>query len=377
MTGAASGVSETTSSGVERVHNFSAGPAALPLEVLEEARRDLVDIDGSGIGVLEHSHRGGVFDRVMAETQDLCREIAGIPDDYHVLFMQGGATLQFLTVPMNLLRPGGTADYLNTGVWSKKAIKEAEAFGRVNVVCSSEESNFDHIPPRDAWGFSSDAAYCHFTSNNTIFGTEFHAEPEHPAGAPLVCDMSSDVFSRPLDVSKYGLIYAGAQKNLGPAGCALVIARKGLVDRAREDAPAILRYKTYADQDSRPNTPNTFAIYLMGRVFSWIKSRGGLAAIGEANARKARSLYRVLDGSPFYKPTVSDPGSRSNMNVCFRCADETLEGRFIAEAEAAGLRNLKGHRSVGGMRASIYNAVSEESVEALIGFMREFERVNG
>ncbi|GAB4549630.1 MAG: 3-phosphoserine/phosphohydroxythreonine transaminase [Phycisphaerales bacterium] len=363
-----------TTTATDRIHNFSAGPAALPAEVLEEARGDIWNIAGSGIGILEHSHRGKVFDRVIEEAEAACRRVGNIPDDYAVLFMQGGATLQNAIVPANLLPEGGTADYLNTGEWSTKSIKEAKLYGNVHVVASSEDENFSYIPDPSTHHFSDNAAYCHFTENNTIFGTEFHDLPKAPA--PLVSDASSDIFSRPIDVTKYGVIYAGAQKNLGPAGCALVIIRKDLVGKHRAGTPTLLRYDVMMDKGSRPNTPNTFAIYLMGRVFAWIEREGGLAAMGERNDAKAKLLYDFLDASDFYRATAK-PGSRSNMNVCFRCTDEAHEAAFISEATNAGLANLKGHRSVGGMRASIYNAVPMESVEALVGFMKDFASKNG
>jgi phosphoserine aminotransferase len=357
----------------DRVFNFSAGPAALPEPVLEEARRDLWNIDASGVGILEHSHRGKVFDRVIAEAEEGCRRLANIPDDYAVLFVQGGATLQNAMVPLNLLPEGGSADYLNTGAWSKKSIKEAQMYGDVHVVCSSEDRNFCYIPDPSTHDFSDDAAYCHFTENNTIFGTEFHELPK--ATSPLVSDASSDIFSRPIDVTKYGLIYAGAQKNLGPAGCALVIVRRDLIGRHRPTTPTMLRYEVYAEQGSRYNTPNTFAIYLMGRTFAWIEREGGLEAMGERNRAKADALYTYLDSTDFYHATA-DLGSRSNMNVCLRCADESLEPAFIEEATKAGLASLKGHRSVGGMRASIYNAAPMAAVEALVAFMKDFASRN-
>ncbi len=355
----------------ERVFNFSAGPAALPESVLTEAQRDLWNIAGSGIGILEHSHRGKVFDAVLDDAIAACRSLANISDDYEILFIQGGASLQNAMVPANLLPVGGVADYINTGAWSKKSIAEAKMYGNVNVAATSEDRNFCYIPSGEQTSFSPDAAYCHFTENNTIFGTEFASLPQ--TGAPLVSDASSDIFSRPIDVSKYGLIYAGAQKNLGPAGCALVIVRKDLLGKHRANTPTMLRYDIHADKGSRYNTPNTFAIYLMGRVFRWIESEGGLAAMGAHNQEKAAVLYDHLDSTAFFSATA-DAGSRSNMNVCFRCAKEELESTFIAEAAEAGMANLKGHRSVGGMRASIYNAFPKAGVEALVSFMKEFER---
>ena len=360
-----------------RVHNFSAGPAALPESVLEEARRDLWDLHNTGIGILEHSHRGGAFDQVIDEAEADCRRLANIPDNYKVLFLQGGASHQFFMIPANFLTKDRSADYLNTGVWSKKAIAEAKLYGSVHTVCSSDDKNFSYIPTPDKHKFSPNAAYCHFTSNNTIFGTQFRTEPMPPANTPLVCDASSDIFSRKIDISKYALIYAGAQKNLGPAGCALVIIRDDLAQSGATDIPTMLQYRTHIDEGSRYNTPNTFAIYLMGRVFKWILAQGGLAGIEDINEQKAKLLYDELDNSDFYFPTVTDHGSRSRMNICFRIRDEALEKPFIQQAEAAGLRNLKGHRSVGGMRASIYNAISIDSVRALINFMHDFEKKNG
>ena len=354
----------------QRVYNFSAGPAVLPEDVIEQAKRDLWDIKGSGIGVLEHSHRGEVFDSVMEEAELLCREVGNIPDDYAILYMQGGATLQNAAVPMNLLPEAGAADYLNTGAWSKKSIKEAKLYGNVNVVASSEDRNFCYIPAPDTHSSSEDAAYCHFTPNNTIFGTEFKALPE--AKSPLVADASSNIFSRPIDVTRYGLIYAGAQKNLGPAGCALVIIRKDLIGKHRPTTPTMLRYDVCYEGGSRHNTPNTFAIYLMGRVFAWIKANGGLEGMARCNDAKAKLLYDHIDSTDFFKGTV-DPDSRSAMNACFRCEREDLESEFIKQAEEAGLRNLKGHRSVGGMRASLYNAMPESGVHALVAFMKDFE----
>jgi len=364
----------TTATGTRTI-NFSAGPAALPEEVLRRAQDALWDIDGSGIGILEHSHRGKVFDRVIEDAERLCREVAGIPDGYHVLFLQGGASTQFFQVPMGFLGTGQTADYLITGEWSVKAAKEAKRFGAVHEVCSGEATNFSAIPDRSSWRFSDKAAYCHFTSNNTIFGTEFFEEPEHPSGAPLICDASSDIFSKPIDVSRYGLIYAGAQKNLGPAGCALVIISKELADRGAADIPTMMRYSMHAEKGSRYNTPNTFAIYLMGEVFSWIAANGGLEGMERRNREKADLLYDALDASELFYATV-DPPSRSRMNICFRCRDEALEPVFIEEATAAGLANLKGHRSVGGMRASTYNALTVAHVRALVDFMRDFESRN-
>lgn len=357
-----------------RSHNFSAGPAALPEPVLRKAQADLWDLMGTGIGVCEHSHRGGAFDTVIAEAEADCRKLANIPDNYKVLFLQGGATMQFGMIPMNLLTKSQTADYLNTGEWSTRAIKEAQKFGNVNVVCTSEDKNFSYIPAESARKYSAGAAYCHFTSNNTIFGTQFDAEPKSPAGVPLICDASSDIFSRPIDVSKYAMIYAGAQKNLGPSGCALVIMRDDLVEKGPKDLPVMLQYRVHAKDGSRHNTPNTFAIYLMGQVFKWMQEQGGLPAFAKLNQAKADLLYGYLDQSKVFYATA-EKGSRSRMNICFRCrGGEDHEKAFLKAADAAKLLNLKGHRSVGGMRASLYNAVSIDSVKALIAAMEKFEK---
>lgn len=359
---------------MQRKFNFSAGPAVLPEPVLAEARDNLLSLGETGVGILEHSHRGKAFLKVYEETVSLVRDVGSVPDDYDVLFLQGGASLQFCMLPMNLLSPKQTADYLVTGSWSQKAIREAARFGEANVVCSSEESNFDHIPEERR--YSPRPVYVHFTSNNTIFGTQFRSEPDLPDGAFLACDASSDIFSRPIDVSKYGLIYAGAQKNLGPAGVTLVIIRKDLVDRGSHDLPAMLQYRTHAEKDSMFNTPPTFGIYVMGLVMKWLKSEGGLQAIGERNRRKAGKLYEHLDDSPLFKPTAAKD-SRSLMNVTFVSGNAELDAKFVSEASQQGLETLKGHRSVGGMRASLYNAFPPEGVDALVDFMREFEAKNG
>jgi phosphoserine aminotransferase len=346
----------------------------LPVEVLEEARENLLSLGSTGIGILEHSHRGKAYMAVHEEVEALCRELAGIADDYHVLFLQGGASLQFSMVPMNLLGPvaeaGATADYLVTGAWSQKAVVEARRCGTVHVACTSEDRNFCYIP--GTCTFSRQPAYVHFTSNNTIFGTEFQTEPEIPVGVPLVCDASSDIFSRPLPVAKYALIYAGAQKNLGPSGVTLVIIRKDLVVRGPKELATMLQYRTYADEHSLYNTPPTFGIYIMGLVLKWIKKQGGLPAIERANREKADKLYRFLDGSRRFRATV-DRDCRSRMNVTFVTGDAALDDKFATTAKKAGLDGLKGHRSVGGMRASLYNAFPPAGVDALLEFMREFE----
>ncbi|HYE01843.1 MAG TPA: 3-phosphoserine/phosphohydroxythreonine transaminase [Phycisphaerales bacterium] len=360
-----------------RIFNFSAGPGVLPEEVLRQAQQDLWDIDGSGIGVLEHSHRGKVIDRVWDEAEKDTRELAGIPGNYKVLWLTGGASSQFFQVPMNLLPRGGTADYLVTGHWAKKAQEEAAKFGTAHVACSSEDRNFSYIPGPQQTRYSASPAYVHFTSNNTIFGTEWTGEPQGlPAGAPLVCDMSSDMFARPVDVSRYGLIYAGAQKNLGPAGVTLVIIREDLLERAPKELPTMLQYRVHAKEGSRYNTPPVFAVYMVGLVLKWIRANGGLAGMARRNQEKARHIYDVLDSSSFFRGTAERP-SRSLMNICFRTPGEDLDEKFVKEAKAAGFDGLKGHRSVGGMRASVYNAFPPEGARALAQFMRDFETRNG
>jgi phosphoserine aminotransferase len=360
----------------DRIYNFSAGPAVLPEPVLRKSQEAIWNVAGSGIGIMEHSHRGKVFDRIINEAEAACRSLAGIPDDYHVLFLQGGASLQFAMIPMNLLPADRTGDYLLTGVWAQKAVKEAKVLGRtVHIAASSEATNFDRIPAPGEIAYSPRPAYVHLTTNNTIFGTQWKSEPAVPAGVPLMADTSSDMYSRPIDVRKYGLIYAGAQKNLGPSGVVLVIIRKDLVDAGPKTLPTMLQYRTFAADRSLYNTPPTFGIYIMGEVFKWIQGQGGLAAMAEHNGAKAKLLYDYIDASDFFRGTVQ-PDSRSVMNVCFRAPTEELEARFIAEATRRGLDGLKGHRSVGGMRASIYNACPKAAVEALVAFMKEFEQAN-
>jgi len=356
---------------MSRIYNFSAGPAVLPEPVLKEAQEALWDLSGTGIGVAEHSHRGKAFDAVLKKAVADCRQLAGIPDNYHVLFLQGGASQQFSMAPMNLLSKDQTADYLITGAWSQKAVKEAKRHGGVHEACSSADQNFNYIPKSAS--YSSSPAYVHFTSNNTIFGTQFRSEPEVPDGTPLVCDASSDIFSRPIDVSKYGLIYAGAQKNLGPSGITLVIVRDDLVQSGPKDLDTMLQYRTHAENDSCYNTPPTFGIYLMGRVFAWLLDLGGLEAIEQQNEAKAQKLYDYLERSSLFHSTA-ETSSRSRMNVTFVTGDESIDKEFIAAATKAGFDGLKGHRSVGGMRASIYNAFPPAGVDALVEFMQEFER---
>ena len=356
-----------------RVYNFSAGPAVLPEEVLKTARAAIWDFNESGIGILEHSHRSAEFSAVIASAEARMRKLAEIPDEYAVLFLQGGASSQFFMVPMNLLPDGGTADYLVTGAWSKKALKEAARFGEVHTACSGEENQFTAIP--DQVTFSEKPAYVHYTSNNTIFGTQWEQTPRTPSGVPLVCDASSDILSRPIEVRKHGLIYAGAQKNLGPAGLTVVILRKDLAERAPKSLPTMLQYRTHIENGSLFNTPPSFAIFVLNEVLAWIEQQGGLRAMQDKNRAKAGLLYRYLDDSDlFYTPVPV--GSRSQMNVCFLLRDPSLTDAFVEQATARGLSGLRGHRSVGGMRASIYNAFPQAGVTALVAFMKEFEEAH-
>lgn len=360
---------------VHRIYNFSAGPAVLPLPVLEEAQRDLVALPGVGMSVMEISHRSKPFDEILFNAEADMRALAGIPDGYKILFLQGGASTQFSMVPMNLLTAGATADYIVTGDWGKKALKEAKKVGKTAVAATTEPTNFDHIPAQSDITLTPGAAYVHMTSNNTIHGTEWHHLPD-VGGAPLVCDTSSDMFSRPIDVTQYGLIYAGAQKNLGPSGVTVVIIREDLLARSADTLPTMLNYRVHAENGSRYNTPPAFGIYILGLVLKWLKGVGGLAAIEQVNIRKADALYAELDRSGFWRPHARKD-SRSRMNVTFRLPTEELEATFAKDATAAGFDGLKGHRSVGGMRASIYNAFPEEGITALVAFMREFERTHG
>jgi phosphoserine aminotransferase len=363
---------------VHRVYNFSSGPAVLPLPVLEEAQRDLVALPGVGMSILEVSHRSKAFESVISQTEADIRALANVPSGYKVLFLQGGASTQFSMVPMNLLGAGQTADYIDCGSWAEKAIKEARKVGLVNVAASTKAETYSRLPRQEEIRLTPGAAYVHVTSNNTIEGTQYRAMPE-TGGAPLVADTSSDMFSRPLDVSKYGLIYAGAQKNLGPAGVTLVIVREDLLQRSVEKnatLPTMLNYAVQAESGSLYNTPPVFPIYVVGLVAKWLRAQGGLAAIEKVNERKAAKLYAELDRSGFYRGTA-EKASRSLMNVTFRLPSEELEKLFVKEATAAGLDGLKGHRSVGGMRASIYNAFPEEGVAALVAFMKDFEAKHG
>jgi phosphoserine aminotransferase len=360
---------------MSRVFNFSAGPAILPEEVLEKAASEMKDWNGSGMSVMEMSHRGKEFISIAEKAEKDLREILNVPQKYKVLFLQGGATSQFAMVPLNLLKGKKTADYINTGQWSKKAIAEAKRYCAVNIVATAESSNFTTIPPRSEWNLDPDAAYVHYTPNETIGGVEFHFIPE-TGDVPLVADMSSTILSRPIDVSKFGLIYAGAQKNIGPAGLTIVIIREDLIGEAMPNAPMMFSYKTHADNGSMYNTPPTFAWYIAGLVFDWIKRKGGLNAMAEINKRKAEKLYAFIDGSAAYRNPV-DTQYRSWMNVPFTLKKPDLDSKFLEEAKASGLIALKGHRSVGGMRASVYNAMPEEGVDALIAYMREFEKKHG
>ena len=326
------------------------------------------------MSVMEMSHRGAEFVRIAAEAEADLRKLAAIPANYKVLFLQGGATMHFSAVPMNLLRGRKKADYVNTGEWSKKAIAEAKKYCEVNVAASSEDRNFTYVPKQSAWKLSKDAAYVHVCTNETIGGLEFHWTPD-TGELPLVADMSSHILSKPLDIRKYGLVYAGAQKNIGPAGLVVVIVREDLLGQALPDTPNVLNYKLMADADSMLNTPPTFSVYLAGLTFKWLLERGGLAAVEKANIAKAKRLYDYIDGQDFYSNPIA-PEDRSRMNVPFRLKADSLDGKFLAEAEARGLSQLKGHRSVGGMRASIYNAMPMEGVEALVEFMEEFRRKN-
>ena len=359
-----------------RVFNFAAGPAMLPTAVLEQVQAELLDWQGSGASVMEVSHRSKAFMAVAEEAGSLLRELLAVPPNYRVLFVQGGARGQFAAVPMNLSRPGASADYVNTGLWSKLAISEAQRFAlTVNVVADETSSGYTTVPAAGSLRATAGAAYCHYTPNETIGGVEFPYVPD-TGGVPLVADMSSSILSRPIEVAKFGLIYAGAQKNLGPAGLVLVIVREDLLGRARPGTPSVWDYQAMADEGSMLNTPPTFAWYVAGLVLRWLKAEGGLGVMAERNRAKAQRLYDAIDGSGFYSNPVART-CRSWMNVPFTLADPQLDQRFLSEANAAGLSNLAGHRSVGGMRASLYNAMPLAGVEALVAFMREFARRHG
>lgn len=364
-----------------RIYNFSAGPAVLPEEVLLEAQKDLFALPGVGMSILEISHRSKTYDAIHQEAKEGLKQLLNIPDDYVILFLQGGASLQFSMVPLNLMPPKNKADYILTGSWSKKAMKEAKRVGTVNVAATTEEGEgdkkyFKRIPKQSELKLDPDAAYVHFTSNNTIFGTEWSTEPE-VGNVPLVCDASSDILSKPIDVKKYGLIYAGAQKNMGPSGVTLVIIRKDLLERSQDSLHTMLNYKIHAENDSLYNTPNTFGIYIIKLVTKWLLGLGGLEEMYKINKKKAQLLYDCIDQSGGFYKGHAETDSRSLMNVTFNLATEELEKKLIDEATKAGFSGLKGHRSVGGLRASIYNAFPVKGVEALVDFMKDFQKRNG
>jgi phosphoserine aminotransferase len=366
-----------TTTTLNRVHNFGAGPAALPVPVLERVQAEMLDYAGTGMSVMEMSHRSAAFEAIIQGAEADLRSLLGLGGDHAVLFLQGGASLQFATVPANLRPAGASADYVLSGHWSKAALKEAQKSGSTRIAGSTESSGFDRVPAQGELDLDPEAAYLHFTSNNTIYGTQWAIDPEPPAGVPLVCDASSDALSRPVDVSRHGLVYAGAQKNLGPAGVTLVIVRCDLLERTPGGLPAVLDYRLMAENKSLYNTPPTFAIYVVGLVLRWIAELGGLAAIARRNEEKAALLYDAIDGSGGFYRGHAQPASRSRMNVTFRLVSEELEKAFLKQAQAEGFDGLKGHRSVGGLRASIYNACPPESVRALATFMRDFQGRRG
>jgi len=355
-----------------RKFNFSAGPAMLPTAVMERAQQEMLDWNGSGMSVMEMSHRGKEYMSIATKAEQDLRDVMAIPDNYKVLFLQGGASAQFAMVPLNLLGDKQSADYINTGIWSKKAITEAKRYGTINIAADTSDNGFTTVPSQAELKLNPDAAYVHYTPNETIAGVEFDYIPE-TGDVPLVADMSSTILSRAIDVSKFGVIYAGSQKNIGPAGLAIVIIREDLLGKASAQTPAMFNYETHASNGSMYNTPATYSWYMAGLVFAWLKERGGLTAMGEVNKRKADKLYAVIDNSDFYANPVP-ANARSWMNVTFTLADSDLDSVFLAGAAERGLITLKGHRSVGGMRASIYNAMPEEGVDALVAFMQEFER---
>lgn len=359
----------------KRAYNFCAGPAALPEEVLLQAQAELLDWHGKGLSIMEMSHRGAEYTAVAAEAEQDLRDLLLIPNNYKVLFLQGGASQQFAQIPLNLMRDDQKADYIDTGIWSKKAIEEASRFAAVNVAASGKEYNYLAIPGQNEWQLSDDAVYVHYTANETINGVEFDWIPE-VGDTPLVADLSSNILSQPIDVSKFGLIYAGAQKNIGPSGLVVVIIREDLLGNARSDCPTMLNYKVAADNDSMYNTPPTFSWYLAGLIFKWLKKQGGLDAMKKINEQKKELLYGYIDSTEFYNNPIN-PSNRSWMNVPFRLIDERLDKVFLEKADANGFLNLKGHRTVGGMRASIYNAVGLDAVQALVEFMKAFEKEHG
>jgi phosphoserine aminotransferase len=362
-----------------RVFNFNAGPANLPLPVLEEIQAELLDFQGSGMSIIESSHRSPEYSAVHEETQSLFHELLGIGDDYKVMFVGGGASTQFFTLPMNLLSGGKKADYIRTGTWAKKAIKEAELLGDIHVAGDSEneEGKFNYCPNQSQLDLRDGTVYLHFTTNNTIAGTQYHTFPEPVAGSLLVADMSSDILSRKFDANKFGVIFAGAQKNLGPAGVTVVIMRKDVLDLCADGIPSMVSYKTHAKKDSLFNTPPVFPIYAIGKVLKWVKGLGGLEAMERINREKAGLVYGAIEGNPDFYRSPIQADCRSMMNIVWRCPTEELEQTFVAEAKAAGLSGLKGHRSVGGCRASVYNAHPMEGVQTLAGFMNDFAQKNG
>ncbi len=359
----------------KRIYNFSAGPAILPEDVLKEAQENLFVLPGVGMSILEISHRSKAFDKIIADAKEGIKTLLDINDDYEILFLQGGASLQFAMAPLNLMPPKNKADYIITGSWSKKALKEAKRVGTVNIAASTEEAKFNFVPKQSELKLDPDASYVHFTSNNTIYGTQFKTEPE-AGNVPLVCDASSDILHKKIDVSKYGVIYAGAQKNMGPSGVTLVIIRKDLVERSSDSLHTMLSYKTHVEGKSLFNTPNTFGIYIISLVTKWLKKNGGLDAMYKTNKEKAELLYKCIDESNGFYKGHAEKESRSLMNVTFNLATEELEKKLIAEATAAGFDGVKGHRSVGGLRASIYNAFPKKGVEDLVSFMKDFQSKN-
>ena len=363
---------------MERVFNFAPGPSALPEEVLKQAQKDLLCYGDTGMSVMEMSHRSADFADILAQAKADLKDLMGIPDNYDILFLQGGASTQFSMIPLNLMVHNHKADYIKTGNWAKKAYEQAVKVGDAKVIASSEDKTYNYIPDYDISMLRPDADYLHICVNNTIYGTYFAPDrlPETPDNIPLIGDMSSNILSEPYDVSKFGMIYAGAQKNMGPAGVTVVIIRDDLVGQADPSIPTMLDYKTHVDKDSCFNTPPCFAIYMCGLVFKWLKEKGGISAMAELNKAKAAKLYDFLDNSALFKPTVLNPKDRSLMNVPFVTGDKDLDAKFVKESKEAGLVNLKGHRTVGGMRASIYNAMTMDGVDALIDFMKKFETAN-
>lgn len=360
----------------KRAYNFNAGPAALPLEVLQQAQEQFVDYHGAGMSIMEMSHRSALYEQVNNEARELLRELFGIPDNYHVLLLQGGASTQFASIPMNLLQSGKTAAYVMTGSWADKAYKEAKLFGEAAIAASSESDKFNRIPDLSSIVLPDNAAYLHITSNETIEGTQYQAYPD-TAGVPLIADMSSDILCRPVDVSKFGMIYAGAQKNLGPSGVTIAIVRDDLAANSPKTIPTMLRYDTHVKNDSLYNTPPSFSVYMVTLVLKWLKAKGGVAAMEQFNRDKTKLIYDMIDNSGGFYRGFANPADRSLMNITFRIHSEELEKLFVKESEAAGFVGLKGHRSVGGLRASTYNAVPLESCQALAQFMAEFQKRHG